>query len=114
MLAEFLDIDGLLVAGLLGCVGVQVEGEPGCGEGVIGVGLLVVVYGDLEAVLAHVTPGADCIADDGDVVVCHVAEGVAESQDGRLICLEGVDGKGRIIFTLEFDVGGGKWQECGF
>ena len=114
MLAEFLDIDGLLVAGLLGCVGVQVEGEPGCGEGVVGVGLLVVVYGDLEAVLAHVTPGADCVAHDGDVVVCHVAEGVAESQDGRLICLEGVDGKGRIIFTLEFNVGGGKWQECGF
>lgn len=61
----------------------------------------MVVYGDLEAVFAHVTPGADCIADDGDVVVCHVAEGVAESQDGRLICLEGVDGKGRIVFTLE-------------
>jgi len=87
---------------LLGCVGVQVEGEPGCGEGVVGVGLLVVVYGDLEAVLSYVAPGADCIADDGDVVVCHVAEGVAESQDGRLICLKGVDGKGRVISTLGF------------
>lgn len=114
MLAEFLDIDGLLVAGLLGCVGVQVEGEPGCGEGVVGVLGFVIVYGDLEAVLSYVAPGADCVAHDGDVVVGHVAEGVAESQDGRLICLEGVDGKGRIIFTLEFNVGGGKWQECGF
>lgn len=100
MLAEFLDIDGLLVAGLLGCVGVQVEGEPGCGEGVVGVLGFVIVYGDLEAVLSYVAPGADCVAHDGDVVVGHVAEGVAESQDGRLICLEGVDGKGRIVFTL--------------
>lgn len=114
MLAEFLDVDGLLVAGLLGCVGVQVEGEPGCGECVVGVLGFVIVYGDLEAVLSHVAPGADCVAHDGDVVVGHVAEGVAESQDGRLICLEGVDGKGRIVFTLEFNVGGGKWQECGF
>ena len=43
------------------------------------------VYGDLEAVLAYVAPGADGVADDGDVVGCHVAEGGAESQDGRSI-----------------------------
>lgn len=43
------------------------------------------VYGDLEAVFSYVTPRADCVADDGDVVVCHVAEGGAESQVGWLI-----------------------------
>jgi hypothetical protein len=50
------------------------------------------VYGDLEAVFSYVAPGADGVADDGDVVVCHGAEGGAESQDGRLI----VCGLGRL------------------
>lgn len=82
--AELFNVDGLLVPALFGGIGVQVEGIPFCGEGVVGIGLLVGVYGDLEAVFAYVAPGADGIADDGDVVVCHVAEGGAESQDGRL------------------------------
>lgn len=59
------------------------------------------VYGDLEAVLSHVTPRADCVADDGDVVVCHVAEGSAEGQDGQLSvsCLdEGVFRKGNWFY----------------
>jgi len=85
--AELFDVDGLLVSALLGRIRVQVEGKPFCGECVVGVGLLVLVYGDLKAVLAYVAPGADGVADDGDVVVCHVAEGGAESQDGRLIKL---------------------------
>jgi hypothetical protein len=82
LLAEFLDVDGLLVSALLWCIGVQVEWEPGCGECVVGKRLLVSVYGGLEAVFAYITPRADCVADDGDVVVCHVADGGAESQDG--------------------------------
>jgi len=43
------------------------------------------VYSDLEAVFSHVAPRADCVADDGDVVVCHFTEGGAESQDGWLV-----------------------------
>jgi len=52
----------------------------------------VLVYGDLEAVFAYVAPRADGVADDGDVVVCHVAEGGAESQDGRSIKIRKVEG----------------------
>jgi len=92
LLAEFLDVDGLLVSALLWGVRVQVEWEPGCGESIVGVGLLVLVHGDLEAVFPYVAPGADGVADDGDVVVCHVAEGGAESQDGWLIDCRGGSG----------------------
>jgi hypothetical protein len=85
LLAELLDVDGLLVSALLWGIRVQVEWEPGCGECVVWIRLLVFVDGDLKAVLSYVTPRTDGVADDGDVVVCHVAEGGAESQDGRWI-----------------------------
>lgn len=80
--AELLLVEGLLVDGDFGGVRVQVEGRPGCGEGVGRVRLLVLGYGQVEAVLAHVAPGAHGIADDLNVVVGHFAEGGAESQGG--------------------------------
>ena len=74
--AEFLDVVGAFVdAGFWGG-GVEVEGEPGCGEGVFRVGVGGAVGGDaaFEFLLADVAPGADGVADDGDGEVGHFAE----------------------------------------
>ena len=80
--AELLGIEGLLVAGLLGGVGVEVEGLPAGCEGVVGVGGAVLGDCALEAVLADVAPGADGVGDDGDVVLGHGAGCCAESHGG--------------------------------
>jgi len=83
--AELLGVEGLLVAGLLGGVRVEVEGLPAGCEGVGGV--CGAVLGDcaLEAVFADVAPGADGVGDDGDVVLGHCAGCCAESHGGWFV-----------------------------
>ena len=80
--AELGGVEGLLVGGLLGGVGVEVEGVPAGGEGVVGVGGAVLGDCALEAVFADVAPGADGVGDDGDVVLGHCAGCCAESHGG--------------------------------
>ena len=85
---------------------IQVEWEPSCRKGVVGVGVRAFVGGDagFELVFADVAlgglklaggtfegrgeiwrgscyPWADGIGDDGDVEVGHFAEGLVERQD---------------------------------
>lgn len=82
--AEFRSVEGAFVGGLRGRVRVEVEGVPGCGEGVGGVAGEVGFYGELKAVFAYVAPWADGVGDDADGVFCHGAEGGVEGHGGRL------------------------------
>lgn len=81
---EFLLVVGALVDAGFGGVRVEVEGQPGGGEGVFCVGVGGAVGGDsaFEFVLADIAPGADGVADDGDGEVGHFVDGGVEGQVG--------------------------------
>lgn len=83
--AELLRIEGLLVAGLLRRIRVEVEGVPTGGKSVVREGGAVLLDCAFEAVFADVAPGADGVGDDGDVVLGHCAGGCAESHGGWLL-----------------------------
>ena len=73
-----------LVHSRFGSIGVEVEGQPGYGEGivilVVGMGGFVGGDGAVEFIFADVAPGADGVGDDGDGEVGHFAEDWMESQ----------------------------------
>jgi hypothetical protein len=67
---------------------VEVERFPRSREGVVAIGMLGLVSCDagFKALLADITPGADCVGGYGDVEVGHSGQGVAESQSCDCLC----------------------------
>ena len=78
---------GSLVDSNLWRGGIQIEGEPSRGEGVVGGRMRSLVEGDaaLQLLFADVAPWADVVGGDGDVKVCHFAEVGSQDDAGRFL-----------------------------
>lgn len=86
-IAELRLVEGPLIDSDFGRGRVQVEGEPGRAECVVGGRMRGLVEGDaaFQLLFADVAPRADVVRGDGDVEVCHFAE-VGSQCDGPWMC----------------------------